>query len=108
MSPLQQGFSDQSQLRRVGGFERKLEVTNPSVQQLGAAATGASSQVMAFQQGHTQAAPHALVGNAGTAGASADHQEIEARVIHASGGSAKRRHPTVVTKSGADQDPDEA
>jgi hypothetical protein len=49
MAPLKQGFSHQAQLGEVGCFKGKFEITNPSMQELGAAAAGATAEVMALE-----------------------------------------------------------
>jgi len=55
-----------------------LEVAQSAMDQLGGGARGAGTPVIAFDQGHTQAAQGGLIGGPGAADAPADDQQIVA------------------------------
>jgi hypothetical protein len=87
VAPLEQGFSHQAQLREVGCFKGKFEITNPSMQELGAAAAGATAEVMALEQCNPQAAADRFIGHAASTGPAADDDEIKTLISHSSAGS---------------------
>jgi hypothetical protein len=87
VASLEQGFSNQAQLGEVGCFESKFEISNPSMQELGAAAAGATTEVMALEQCNPQAAADRFVGHAASTGPAADDDEVKTLISHSSAGS---------------------
>ena len=95
VAPFEQGFPHQPQLGQVQSFKGQLQIAHPAMEQLRAAATGATADVSGLEQGHAQPPSCCLIGHAGTAGTGADDQQVHLVISHATPGFWRRRLASV-------------
>ena len=65
------------------------------MQEFGAAAAGATAEVMALEQSNSQAAADRFIGHAASTGATADNDEVKTLISHSSEGSCSQHRSNV-------------